>query len=234
MMSVAKRKRFRMFLLLLLLFLLAVSDSIASNTTITGNDEQQQQEEEEKEEESSPDDSNDNNNNQSNEDKGNNQVPTNLPPNLLFIVCDQLRYDAIGYVQKRLLRYKEKVKIRTPNIDQLAQSGAWFRDAYCASPSCAPARASLLTGNTIRRTGIEGNKILRKNHYKRVASIRDRVTESESFEQILAERRAYNTESYGKYHVPVRTRGRTLPWMLSSPVQTICDRPSIFCLILSC
>jgi len=63
--------------------------------------------------------------------EGGGSTDINSPlPNLLFIVCDQLRYDAIGYVQKRLLRYKGKVKIKTPNIDRLAAAGAWFRDTY--------------------------------------------------------------------------------------------------------
>jgi len=125
-------------------------------------------------------------------------VTSNLPPNLLFIVCDQLRYDALGYVQKRMTEYKGKVRIKTPNIDRLAGSGGFFKTAYCYSPSCAPSRASLLTGNTIRRTGIEGNKILAKGAYRRIGLVRDRVMESESFEQVLVERRAYAASSYGK------------------------------------
>ena len=34
----------------------------------------------------------------------------------------------------------------TPNIDQLAAEGAFFTDAYAASPVCSPTRASILTG----------------------------------------------------------------------------------------
>jgi len=52
------------------------------------------------------------------------------PPNLVFIVCDQLRFDAIGHVQRRRLDYKGKTLIETPNIDELAESGAWFKTAY--------------------------------------------------------------------------------------------------------
>ena len=53
--------------------------------------------------------------------------------NLLFIVCDQLRFDALSYAQNRLPDYDnpEILKIRTPNIDRLAARGAYFTDAYC-------------------------------------------------------------------------------------------------------
>jgi len=88
-------------------------------------------------------------------------------PNLLFIVSDQLRFDALRYVQDRLKQYNNdkdgnNIKIRTPNIDKLASEGVDFSDAYCVSPSCAPSRASLLSGFTMRRTGIEGNSMVQK------------------------------------------------------------------------
>lgn len=36
--------------------------------------------------------------------------------------------------------------IPTPNIQKLAESGALFRQAFCANPTCSPSRACLLTG----------------------------------------------------------------------------------------
>ncbi len=41
----------------------------------------------------------------------------------------------------------------TPNLDRLAAEGLNFRQHYSASPICAPARASLLTGRYPHRTG---------------------------------------------------------------------------------
>src|SRR5690606_29849060 len=35
---------------------------------------------------------------------------------------------------------------KTPNLDRLAKEGMRFSHAFCASPICAPSRASLLTG----------------------------------------------------------------------------------------
>jgi len=45
------------------------------------------------------------------------------PPNLLFLMLDQLRFDTLGYMQNLLERYDGKLKINTPNIDRLAASG---------------------------------------------------------------------------------------------------------------
>jgi choline-sulfatase len=59
-------------------------------------------------------------------------------PNLIFILCDQLKFDCLGYAGHPL--------VQTPNIDRLAERGVVFDTAYCASPVCSPARASWLTG----------------------------------------------------------------------------------------
>ncbi len=42
---------------------------------------------------------------------------------------------------------------RTPNVDRLAAEGMTFRQAFVASPSCAPSRAALLTGREPLRNG---------------------------------------------------------------------------------
>ena len=59
-------------------------------------------------------------------------------PNVVLIMCDELRYDCGGFANHKL--------VRTPNLDRLAENGVVFENAYCASPVCSPARASWLTG----------------------------------------------------------------------------------------
>ena len=59
-------------------------------------------------------------------------------PNIVWIMCDQMKYDAAGFGGSPI--------VKTPNLDRLAESGACFERAYCASPVCSPARASWLTG----------------------------------------------------------------------------------------
>jgi len=41
--------------------------------------------------------------------------------------------------------------VRTPVFDQIARDGVLFRNAFCVAPSCSPARAAFLTGQTIHR-----------------------------------------------------------------------------------
>lgn len=60
------------------------------------------------------------------------------PPNLLVIMCDQLRATALGL-------YGNPV-VRTPHLESLAQSGITYRYAFTPSPVCVPARVALWTG----------------------------------------------------------------------------------------
>jgi len=60
-----------------------------------------------------------------------------LPVNVLFIAVDDLR-PALGC-------YGDPLAI-TPNIDKLARHGVVFNRHYVQIPSCAPSRASMLTG----------------------------------------------------------------------------------------
>ena len=66
-------------------------------------------------------------------------------PNLILIMCDQMRYDCAGFAGSRL--------VQTPNLDELAHSGVVCEQTYCASPVCSPARASWLTGLYPHATG---------------------------------------------------------------------------------
>lgn len=59
-------------------------------------------------------------------------------PNILFIMCDQMRFDALGCNGNKV--------IQTPNLDRLAVEGINFTNAFTPSPICVPARASLTTG----------------------------------------------------------------------------------------
>lgn len=59
-------------------------------------------------------------------------------PNIVLIVCDQLRGDCLGAAGHP--------DVKTPYLDTLAAEGTLFENAYSACPSCIPARAGLLTG----------------------------------------------------------------------------------------
>jgi arylsulfatase len=60
------------------------------------------------------------------------------PPNIVLILADDLGYGELGSYGQ--------TKIRTPNVDRLADEGMRFTQHYSGSPVCAPSRAVLLTG----------------------------------------------------------------------------------------
>ena len=64
--------------------------------------------------------------------------PNSKQPNILFLIADQLRADALGCFGNKVAR--------TPNIDRLAADGVRFRNAFSSTPTCTPARAAILTG----------------------------------------------------------------------------------------
>ncbi|MDH5382202.1 MAG: sulfatase [Cyclobacteriaceae bacterium] len=69
-----------------------------------------------------------------------------IPPNVLFILADDLGYHDLGATGSS---YYE-----TPNIDRLAESSYRFVAGYSASRVCSPARASIMTGKFTARHGI--------------------------------------------------------------------------------
>lgn len=74
-------------------------------------------------------------------------------PNILFIMCDQLRFDALGIHGNPI--------VRTPNFDRLARRGIDFSNAYSTCPVCIPARMTIRTGCEPARTGIYENEMPR-------------------------------------------------------------------------
>lgn len=71
--------------------------------------------------------------------------------NVLFIMCDQLRFDYLGVYGHP--------HIKTPNIDRLAARGVRFTNAYVQSPICGPSRMSAYTGRYMRSHGSTWNGI---------------------------------------------------------------------------
>jgi len=69
-------------------------------------------------------------------------------PNILMLMSDQHRGDCFGADGNRA--------VSTPSLDRLAAEGARFRCAYSSTPSCTPARAALLTGQSPWRHGMLG------------------------------------------------------------------------------
>jgi arylsulfatase A-like enzyme len=78
------------------------------------------------------------------------QRPAAAPPNIVFILADDLGYGDLGAFGQK--------QIRTPRLDRLAAEGMRFTQFYSGSPVCAPSRGTFLTG---RHTG---HAYVRDNH----------------------------------------------------------------------
>ncbi|MCL5742298.1 MAG: arylsulfatase [Acidobacteria bacterium] len=71
------------------------------------------------------------------------------PPNIVFIMADDLGYGHVGCYGQRV--------IRTPNIDKLATEGTRYTDAYAGCTVCAPSRSVLMTGLHSGHTSVRSN-----------------------------------------------------------------------------
>lgn len=110
-----------------------------------------------------------------------NASPTKSRPNVLFIAVDDLRPTLGCYGD---------TKIKTPNIDRLANSGATFLRAYCQQAVCSPSRTSLMLGLRPDTTGV----------YDLQRHFRDNIPNVVTLPQAFANN-GYNTSSLGKiYH----------------------------------
>ncbi|MFW5980839.1 MAG: sulfatase [Halanaerobiaceae bacterium] len=70
-------------------------------------------------------------------------------PNILLIMCDQLRADVLGCYGNDY--------VKTPNIDRLAENGITFNRAYSTSPVCIPARHATISGKSPFQLGMLEN-----------------------------------------------------------------------------
>jgi arylsulfatase A-like enzyme len=104
-------------------------------------------------------------------------------PNLLFIMTDQQRYDALSIVGKFPF-------LKTPNLDKLAREGVLFERTYTQCAVSAPARGTLFTGCSVENHGIYTN-----------AFDKGFTTPMKTFDEILVEN-GYYAEYHGKFHSP--------------------------------
>jgi N-sulfoglucosamine sulfohydrolase len=74
-----------------------------------------------------------------NSEKGKEQIR----PNILILMSDNQSFKHLGC-------YGDPI-VKTQNIDNLAQGGVRFSNAFCSTPSSSPARASMLTGQDMWR-----------------------------------------------------------------------------------
>lgn len=108
-------------------------------------------------------------------------------PNIIFILTDDQRWDAMGYAGNKL--------IHTPEMDRLANDGTYFKNAFVTTPISAASRASILTGLYERTTGYTFQQGELKESYRKIC-----------YPEILR-KNGYYIGYFGKLGVSMNTTG---------------------------
>jgi N-acetylglucosamine-6-sulfatase len=102
------------------------------------------------------------------------------PRNVVFILTDDQRYDAMGFMHGQPW-------LRTPNMDALAREGAHMKNAFVTTALCSPSRASILTGLYAHRHQIVDNNTP--------------IPAGTRFFPELLQKAGYQTAFIGKWHM---------------------------------
>ncbi len=100
--------------------------------------------------------------------------------NIVFILLDDQRYDALGFLRSQPF-------IKTPNMDAIAKNGAYLPNAYVTTALCSPSRASILTGQYA--------------HRHRVVDNDSPLPRGLTFFPQLLQKAGYETAFIGKWHM---------------------------------
>lgn len=109
---------------------------------------------------------------------------TKRPPNVVFIMADDLGWGELGSYGQR--------KIMTPNIDKLASQGMRFTQHYSGSAVCAPARCVLMTAKHGGHAFIRNNGEVQPEGQRPIPA--SEVTMAELFKH-----QGYVTGAFGKW-----------------------------------
>lgn len=110
-------------------------------------------------------------------------------PNILYILVDQWRAQAIGYAGDK--------NAITPNLNRLARESINFKYAVSGMPVCSPHRASLMTGQYPLTHGVFMNDVLLDTNKTTFAKIYKSV--------------GYKTGFIGKWHLDGHGRNSYIP-----------------------
>jgi N-acetylglucosamine-6-sulfatase len=103
------------------------------------------------------------------------------PRNVVFILTDDHRYDAMGF------HPGAPEWLETPNLDRMARGGVHLVNAFVTTALCSPSRASILTGQYTHRHGVVDNA-------------RDVPPGTHYFPEYL-QQAGYRTAFFGKWHM---------------------------------
>ena len=102
------------------------------------------------------------------------------PVNIIFILADDHRYDAMGFMNR--------IKgLQTPGMDRMAREGAHIKNAFVSTALCSPSRASILTGQYAHTHTVVDNEAALPEHLV--------------FFPKYMQQKGYQTAFMGKWHM---------------------------------
>ncbi len=107
------------------------------------------------------------------------QVNSLPRPNIVLVMADDQGWGETGYRQHPILK--------TPNLDAMADAGIRFDRFYAGAPVCSPTRASVMTGRSNNRTGVESHGFALRLQEKTLAQ--------------ALKTAGYATGHFGKWHL---------------------------------
>lgn len=102
------------------------------------------------------------------------------PPNVIFILADDHRYDFMGFMGK-------VPGLETPGMDRMAREGVHLRNAFVTTALCSPSRASILSGQL--------------THHHQVVDNQSPIADSVRFFPEYLQQKGYETAFIGKWHM---------------------------------
>jgi len=104
-------------------------------------------------------------------------------PNMIFILTDDQRYDAMGFMGAYPF-------LKTPNMDRIREEGVHFKNSFVVLSMCGPSRASILTGTYPQVNGVTTNLEQREFNQDKTPSF-----------PLLLQQNGYTTGFLGKWHL---------------------------------
>jgi arylsulfatase A-like enzyme len=109
-------------------------------------------------------------------------------PNILFLMTDDQRYDAMSCAGNQILR--------TPNMDRIAEGGVRFTEGFVSNALCSPSRATIVTGLYSHAHGVTTN-----------GGATHRLRPDQVTFPMLLQKAGYHTALVGKWHIASQPTG---------------------------
>ncbi len=107
------------------------------------------------------------------------EQPAEARPNFVLVMADDMGWGQTGYYNHPALK--------TPQLDAMAAAGLRFDRFYAGAPNCSPTRATVMTGRTNDRTGVEDHGYALRRQERTIARALDEA--------------GYSTGHFGKWHL---------------------------------